>query len=171
MAAFFPRNGPNNPQIRYSKEVQVLELVCGTDMSKPQRTFEEIVSYPFEKNMVQVLLSVTIGSSFFIVDVSLFLEELYETVGYRILFLLPVSEFQYDPVLPPSKVDVSVNVDDTGTDDDFSSLSSSLSIDAIVGGIGANFANGIAGNLLPPPDSPTISFDDCSEYSCRRCDN
>ena len=121
--------------------------------------------------MVQVLLSVTIGSSFFIVDVSLFLEELYETVGYRILFLLPVSEFQYDPVLPPSKVDVSVNVDDTGTDDDFSSLSSSLSIDAIVGGTGGNFADGFAGNLLPPPDSPTISFDDCSEYSCRRCDN
>ena len=131
--------------------------------------------------MVQVLLSVTIGSIFFIVDDSLFLEELYETVGFRILFLLTVGEFQYDPFLPPSKVevirassnnrsDVSVDVDDTGTDDNFSSLSSSLSIDAIVDGTVSTFADGFAGSLLTPPDSPIISCDNSREYTSQRCD-
>ena len=132
--------------------------------------------------MVQVLLSVTIGSTFFIVDVSLFLEELYETIGFRIIFLLTVGEFQYDSFLPPSKVeeirsssnnrsDVSVDVNDACTDDNFSSLSSSLSIDAIVGGTVGTFADGFAGSLLPPPDSPTISCDDSRKYTSQRCDN
>ena len=129
-----------------------------------------------------MLWSVTLGSIFLNVDVSLFLGELYNTVGFRILFLLTGGEDQYVPFLPPSKEeeirpssnnrsDVSVDVDDAGTGDNFLSLSSSLSINAIVGGTVGTFADGFAGSLLPPPESPIISCDDSCEYTSQRCDN